>query len=58
MAKSNGYVCVVYDPPRPGLPYLAVMIKPDGEVSGMAFADPETAQQFVDELGKKLSVED
>jgi L-2-hydroxyglutarate oxidase LhgO len=32
-----GITFVVYDPPTEGLPFLAVAITPDGEVSAVAY---------------------
>jgi|HubBroStandDraft_6_1064221.scaffolds.fasta_scaffold1696228_1 hypothetical protein len=34
---AKGFTFVVYDPPKPGLPFLAVMIMPNGEVIAVPF---------------------
>jgi len=34
--SDKSAVIAVYDPPRPDLPHIAVVIYPDGEVTGIA----------------------
>lgn len=43
-------VIAVYDPPKPDLPHLAVVIYPDGEVTGIAAYSAAAAKNIVDEL--------
>lgn len=39
---------VVYDPPRPDLPYLAVIFKPEGEVlTALAVASVEAGEALI-----------
>jgi hypothetical protein len=35
---------IVYVPPKPGFPFLAVMILPNGEVSAVAYRTAEEAE--------------
>jgi hypothetical protein len=49
-------VITVYDPPRAGLPYLAVVVYPDGEVSGIAAETAAAAQHLVEELAAKIGL--
>lgn len=44
MADGTSITMVVYDPPKPGLPYLAVMIAPDGKVSAVGYASAAEAE--------------
>jgi L-2-hydroxyglutarate oxidase LhgO len=49
---------VVYNPPTPGLPFLAVMITPDGEVTATPYDTATEAEaynrHFAAELHSKL----
>lgn len=40
----SGITFVVYDPPQHGLPYLAVMIAPNGEVEAVPYATAAEAE--------------
>jgi hypothetical protein len=42
---ENDFTFVVYDPPRSDLPFLAVMIMPNGEVLAMPFATAAEAER-------------
>ena len=48
-------VFVVYDPPRPGLPFLAVLIDDDGIVTAGGFATFDEAQTYVTQKGAEMS---
>lgn len=41
---------VVYSPPLKGLPYLAVILRPDGSVSARQFDTAEDAEKFTREM--------
>lgn len=49
-------VITVYDPPKEGLPYLAVVVYPDGEVTGIAAVSAAAAQRLVEELAVKVGL--
>jgi hypothetical protein len=41
---ASGFTFVVYDPPEPGLPHLAVMIAPNGQVSAAPYPTAHEAE--------------
>lgn len=43
---------VVYSPPLNGLPFLAVILMPDGSVSARQFDTAEDAEKFTREMSK------
>jgi hypothetical protein len=43
---------VVYPPPQPGLPYLAVTLMSDGTVSARRFEDQTGASNYVTEMAR------
>jgi hypothetical protein len=46
-----GIIGAVYDPPRSGLPYLAVALAPDGEVlAARAAPSGEAAEAFLETI--------
>ena len=47
-------VIAVYDPPKPDLPHIAVVIYPDGEVTGIAAYSAAAAADIVRELAVKV----
>lgn len=47
-------VIAVYAPPKPDLPHIAVVIYPDGEVTGLAAPSAVAAQTIVTELAFKM----
>ena len=51
---NDALAIVVYEPPGPDLPYLAVVIYPDGEVSGIAAETSTIAQDAVEELATMI----
>jgi hypothetical protein len=51
---NDAVAIAVYDPPRPHLPYLAVVIYPDGEVTGIAAETSAVAQNAVEELATQV----
>ena len=53
MSDKTGGIAV-YDPPKPDLPHIAVVIYPDGEVTGIAAYSPATAADIVHELAVKV----
>lgn len=44
-----GIMAAVYDPPRPGLPFLGVVIMDDGSIEAVGFPTAHDAQEFVEE---------
>jgi hypothetical protein len=51
---KKGAIVAVYNPPKPGLPFLAVSIEPNGKVAGMATMTAAEAQAIVDHAVAKL----
>lgn len=49
-------VIAVYDPPRPDLPYLAVVIYPNGTVAGAAAKSEAEARTIVDGLAEQSGI--
>ena len=47
-------VIAVYGPPKSDLPHIAVVIYPDGEVTGLAAPTAAAAQTMVTELALQL----
>ena len=47
-------VIAVYGPPKSDLPHIAVVIYPDGEVTGVAAVSASAAQTMVTELAPQL----
>ncbi|CAN5183215.1 hypothetical protein BH09PSE1_BH09PSE1_15620 [soil metagenome] len=49
----------VYDPPKPGFPYLAVMISPNGDITARGFVSGDDAERFnvqmAAEAGKRFN---
>lgn len=54
--SSDAAILAVYDPPKPELPYLAVVIYPDGTVHGVVAEDAASAQAIVDGLAEKAGL--
>ena len=50
-------VLAVYDPPKPDLPHIAVVIYPDGEVVGIATYSAAAAKDIVHELAIKVGAQ-
>ena len=48
-------VVAVYNPPKDGLPYLAVAITPDGKVHGVTAATAAEAQTIADDILAELA---
>lgn len=53
--KMSGITFVVYNPPQLGLPYLAVMIAPNGEVVAVPFETPAEAENHNIESAAKTT---
>jgi len=47
-------IAAVYDPPKPGLPFLGVVFV-DGEPTVAAFATAAEAQAFVNEVAQRIA---
>lgn len=48
-------ILAVYDPPKPDLPHIAVVIYPDGEVTGIAAESAAAAKIIVTQLAIKVA---
>ena len=46
----SDYRGTVYDPPKEGLPFLAVLLKPDGTVIAKPFDTSQAAAAHVEEV--------
>jgi len=53
MTSKPAYIAV-YGPPKSDLPHIAVVIYPDGEVTGLAALTAAAAQTMVAELALEL----
>ncbi len=54
----GGVTFVVYDPPKAGLPYLAVVIAPSGEIAAVPYKTAAEAEEHIGEqwrLGNHLT---
>jgi hypothetical protein len=49
-------IIAVYNPPRPDLPHLAVIIYPNGTVAGATAKSAADAQAIVDGLAEKAGI--
>lgn len=52
MTTLSTVAYVVYSPPFKGLPFLAVILMPDGSVSARQFDTAEEAEKFTQEISK------
>ena len=52
--SSKLAVIAVYGPPKSEMPHIAVVIYPDGEVTGLAAPTAAAARTLVSELALKL----
>jgi hypothetical protein len=53
MTSKPAYIAV-YGPPKSDLPHIAVVIYPDGEVTGLAAVSAAAAETLVTELALKM----
>lgn len=53
--SDNRILTVVYTPPKQGMPYLAVVIMPDGDVTATSHATAIEAQAAVDAYAQGLA---
>jgi hypothetical protein len=47
-------IVAVCDPPQPGLPYLGVIITPNGQISAIGFATAAEAEAYTEAAAKNI----